>query len=135
VFRFDGLYYHGGVGQSDLAFSARGNDLWVTFRQAPHLRIWNLDGPGDVPWHTADLGGPAFELAFSLDEKLVAVALYDEIVLLLAETRTEIARWKAPDGSERQKSAVSGLSFSPDGRRLTSTDVAGGIWVWPVPYP
>jgi uncharacterized protein (TIGR02996 family) len=134
LFRFDGLYYHGGEGQSDLALPGSGKDLWVTFRQEPGLRIWNLDRPGDPP-HTADLGGPAFELAFSPDEKLVAVALYDEIVLLLAETRTEIGRWRAPHGTERWRSSVCGLSFSPDGRLLTSTDVAGGIWVWPVPYP
>jgi WD40 repeat protein len=133
LFRLDGLYYHGGEGQSDLALPGDGHMLWVAFRREPYLRVWDLRTPGPEPVRTLDTGGPAFGLAFSHDEKLVAVALYREIVLVRAATCEVVARWRAPNGAERAHGAVHGLSFSPDGRFLASTDVAGGIWVWPVP--
>ena len=133
IFRLDGLYYHGGEGQSDLALPGDGDSLWVAFRKEPYLRVWDLRTPGQGPVRTLDPGGPAFELAFSQDEKLVAVALYREIVLVRAATCEVVARWQAPNGTERHQDAVHGLSFSPDDRLLASTDAAGGVWVWPVP--
>jgi WD40 repeat protein len=133
LFRFDGLYYHGGEGQSDLALPGDGGTLWVAFRKEPYIRVWDLRTPGQGPVRTLDPGGPAFGLAFSHDEELVAVALYREIVLVRAATCEVVSRWQAPNGTERLQDAVHGLSFSPDGRLLASTDVAGGVWVWPVP--
>jgi WD40 repeat protein len=135
LFRFDGLYYHGGEGRSDLALPGDGDRLWVTFRREPYLRVWDLRAPGRGPVRALDTGGPAFGLAFSHDEQLVAVALYREIVLVRAATCEVVARWQAPNGGERLHDAVHGLSFSPDGRFLASTDVTGGVWVWPVPVP
>jgi WD40 repeat protein len=132
IFRFDGLYYHGGEGQSALALPGGGERLWATFRKEPYLRVWNLDAPDGLP-RCVELGGPAFGLAFSKGEAMVAVALYREIVLVDAGTFSVVARWAAPNGTARHKDAVCGLSFSPDGRLLASTDVAGGIWVWPIP--
>lgn len=132
IYRFDGLYYHGGEGQSDLALPGAGDRLWATFCKEPYLRAWDLREPGRPP-RCLDLGGPAFELAFSRDEALVAVGLYREIVLVDAGKFAVVTRWAAPNGTDRHQAAVHGLSFSPDGRLLASTDVAGGIWVWPVP--
>jgi hypothetical protein len=59
--------------------------------------------------------------------------VYREIVLVDTEAFAVVARWPAPNGTERHQDAVGGLSFSPDGRLLASTDVDGGVWVWPVP--
>jgi WD40 repeat protein len=132
MFRFDGLYYHGGAGQSDLVLPGSGEVVWVTFRSEPHLRAWRLVDPEPQSMAAINLGGPAFHLAFSPDEHLVAVALYREIVLVRPETCEVVARWVAPNGSERLQGSVCGLSFSPDGRLLGSCDVAGGLWVWPV---
>jgi WD40 repeat protein len=132
LFRFDGLYYHGGEGQSDLALPGSGDTLWATFRKHPYLRVWDLTGAANQP-RCVELGEPAFELTFSRDETTVAVSLYREIVLVSVGTCEVIARWQAPCGTERLRSPVCGLSFSPDGRLLASLDVAGGVWVWPVP--
>jgi WD40 repeat protein len=132
LFRFDGLYYHGGAGQSDLALPGSGEVLWVTFRSEPHLRAWRLVGCESQSMVSMDLGSPAFRLAFSPDEGLIAVALYREIVLIRAAEGKVVARWAAPNGSERHQDSVCGLSFSPDGRALASCDVTGGLWVWPV---
>jgi WD40 repeat protein len=132
VFRFNGIYYHGGEGQSDLALPGKGERLWVAFRKEPCLRVWDLRATADGP-RCIDLGEPAFGLAFSQDETLVAVALYREIVLVDVEGFAVVARWRAPNGTERHRDAVSGLSFSPNGRLLASTDVGGGVWLWPVP--
>jgi WD40 repeat protein len=60
VFRFDGLYYHGGAGQSDLALPGSGEVVWVTFRSGPHLRAWRLVGAEPRSIAAMDLGGPAF---------------------------------------------------------------------------
>ncbi len=133
VFHHEGLYYHGGEGQSALALPGRGDRLWVTFRREPYLRVWNLGEGRTDPVKTANLSGPAFSLAFSPDEQWLAVGLYRSIVLLRADTCEVRATWPAPNGVERYQGAVGGLAFSPDGGRLLSTDVAGGIWVWPVP--
>jgi hypothetical protein len=123
-----------------LAFSDQGANLWVTFRKAPFLRMWRLadgrpspGGENPAPSAAVDLPGPAFALAFSPDEELAAIGLYGEIVLVHVPTRAVIARWKAPHGDEQFQGAVHGLSFSPDGGRLASTDITGGIWVWPLP--
>ena len=132
LFRFDGLYYHGGEGQSDLALPGNGERLWVAFRREPYLRAWDLRATTQGP-RCIDLGEPAFGLAFSRDETLVAVALYREIALVDAEAFAVVARWPAPNGTERHQDAVCGLSFSPDGQLLASTDVGGGVWVWQVP--
>jgi WD40 repeat protein len=132
IFRFDGLHHHGGEGQSDLVLPGNGEQVWVTFRKEPYLRAWNLSEPGGPP-RCVEVGGPAFGLAFSRDERLAAVALYREIVLVDAGAFAVVARWPAPNGTERHQDAVCGLSFSPDGRLLASTDVVGGIWLWPVP--
>lgn len=63
----------------------------------------------------------------------MALALRHELALLDARTQRILAQWAVPTGTERYQGAPGGLAFSPDGRRLVSTDVAGGIWVWPVP--
>jgi WD40 repeat protein len=133
LFHRDGLYYHGGEGQSDLALSGDGQTLCVAFRREPCLRVWDLRIPDPEPVRTLVPGGPAFGLALSPDEKLVAVALHQEIVLVRAATCEIVCRWQAPNGTERLQGWVHGLSFSPDGRLLASTDVAGGVWVWPMP--
>ena len=132
VLRFDGLHDHGGEGQSDLALTDGGERVWVTFRNGPSLRAWDLRQVGDSPI-CLDLGEPAFKVTFSRDEKLAAVALSREIVLLRAETVNVLARWTAPNGTDRHRSSVCGLSFSPDGCLLVSTDVGGGVWVWLLP--
>jgi WD40 repeat protein len=132
LFCFNGLYYHGGAGQSDLALPGSGEVVWVAFRSNPPLRAWRLVGEEPQSIAAMDLGGPAFQLAFSPDERLLAVALHREIVLVRPEVRDVVARWAAPNGSERYQGAVAGLSFSPDGRLLASCDVTGGLWVWRV---
>jgi WD40 repeat protein len=135
LFRLDALDYYGGECPSDLAFPEHGTELWVTLMREPHLRVWDLNKPGPGPLHGVDLGSPAFQLRFSPDERLVAVGLYSEIVILLVATRTVLARWSVPNGTEQVRGPVGGLSFSPDGRLLTSTDMTGGIWVWPILTP
>lgn len=132
LLRFDGLYYHGGEGQSDLALTNGGERVWVTFRNGPSLRVWNLGSAASESPVCLDLAEPAFEVTFNRKEDLAAVALYREIVLVRAETMETLTRWSAPNGTDRHQSPVCGLSFSPDGRLLVSTDVSGGIWVWPV---
>ena len=129
---YPGLYYHGGEGQSDLEFSPDCERLWVTYRKGPHLRVWRMNDPEDEPFETIDLSEPAFQIAVSPDGKLLAIALYRHIVLLQASDYRRLACWSAPNGDDKMQSSVSGLSFSPDGRILTSTDVLGGVWLWPM---
>jgi uncharacterized protein (TIGR02996 family) len=133
LFRFDGLHYHGGDLQSDLAFFNDGDSVWVTlWGRDPYLRIWSLAGPVADPLPAAQLSTGAHEITFSRDEQLAALALHHELVLLDTHTQDIIAQWAVPRGTERYQGPPSGLAFSPDARRLVSADVAGGIWVWPV---
>jgi uncharacterized protein (TIGR02996 family) len=136
LLRFDGIYYHGGEGQSDLLFTRDGEHVWVAFRSEPPLRVWDLTET-QAPLRRRgerwfDFASQAFEIAFSPRQTRVAVALYYEVLLLRADTGQVIARWEVPNGLERHQGAVDGLAFSPDGRQLATTDVTGGIWVWPV---
>jgi uncharacterized protein (TIGR02996 family) len=132
--RFDGIYYHGGELQSDLAFFNNGESVWVTlWGREPYLRIWSLAGTTAEPLPAAQISTGVHQLAVSHDERLAALALHHELVLLDTHTQDVLARWAVPRGTERLQGPPGGLALSPDGRRLVSTDVAGGIWVWPVP--
>src|SRR5262249_51774652 len=82
---FDGYYYHGGEGQSDIALQGSGDMVWVTFRSKPHLRAWKLGEKEPQLIAELDLGTPAFHLLFSPNEEVLAIALYREIVLLRRE--------------------------------------------------
>jgi WD40 repeat protein len=128
IFRFEGLHDHGGAGQSDLAFARSGRELWMSLRRAPELRAWSLDT--GQPLFELVLSGPAFALAFSADERTLAVALHGELVLIDVARRAVIDQWAAPNGSASYRGAVCALSWSPDGQRLASGDVTGGVWVW-----
>jgi WD40 repeat protein len=132
LFRFDGIHNHGGEGQSHLVFADGGDEVWMTCRGGAGLRGWKLGGAAPRPIAEVDVGEPAFELAFSPDRRLIAVALHAGVVLLRAGTLEILARWRAPNGGERIYDAVRGLSWSRDGRRLVTCDVSGGIWVWPI---
>lgn len=133
-FSFDGLYYHGGELQSDLAFRNNGGSVWVTlWGREPYLRIWSLAGPTPERLPAVQLSAGAYRMILSPDEQLAALALYHELVLIKTHTQSIIAQWAVPCGTERYQGPPSGLAFSPDSRRLISADVAGGIWVWLVP--
>jgi hypothetical protein len=97
------------------------------------LRVWSLAGTAPERLPAAQLSTGAHAITFSRDERLAALALHHEVVLLDTHTQGILAQWAVPCGTERYQGAVVGLVFSPDGRRLISADVAGGIWVWPVP--
>jgi uncharacterized protein (TIGR02996 family) len=132
--RFDGLYYHGGDLQSDLAFFNNGVSVWVTFwGRNTYLRIWLLAGPAPELLPAAQLSAGVYKMTVSRDEKLAALAFYREIVLIDTHTQGILAQWAVPCGTERHQGPPSDLAFSPDGRRLISADRTGGIWVWTVP--
>jgi WD40 repeat protein len=133
-FSVAGLYYHGGELQSDLAFCNNGESVWVTFwGREPYLRIWSLAGLSPERLPAALLSSGAHEIALSPDERLAALALYHEIVLIDTQTQAIVAQWPVPCGPERYQGPPRGLAFFPDRQRLISADIAGGIWVWPVP--
>src|SRR5262249_17296200 len=108
--------------------------VWVTlWGREPYLRVWSLAGPAPERLPAAQLSAGAHEITFSREERLAALALRQELVVLDTHTQGVLAQWAVPCGTERYQGAAVGLAFSPDGRRLISADVAGGIWVWPVP--
>src|SRR5262249_12780425 len=64
-FRFDGIYYHGGELQSDLAFRTNSESVWVTFwGRDPYLRIWSLAGSAPERLPAAQLSSGAHEITF-----------------------------------------------------------------------
>jgi WD40 repeat protein len=156
VFHLDGLYYHGGKGQEDLAFA--GSKLWISFRSAPHLCVWDLKTKqpevlhADLFWddiyakqykqqyiarplHTLAFGQQASHLAFSPDETLVAVGLRDTLLLIDSTSCEIVHQWRVPtvDNEKYPSSPVGRLTFSPDGRLLSSLAARGRIWFWLVP--
>jgi hypothetical protein len=157
IFHLDGLHTHGGKGQEDLALPDDGQQLWVAFRAAPQLCVWELKNSQEFalhteifwddiyskhysqqhipkPLHTFELGQQGSHLAFSPDEALVAVGLLDELLLIDRKSYQVVHRWKVPLGDEPyRRSPVGRLCFSRDGRLLSSMTGWGGIWVWSVP--
>jgi WD40 repeat protein len=156
VFHLEGYYYHGGKGQEDLAFS--GSKLWVSFRSPPHMCVWDLKNNqqrvlhaevfgNDIyckhykqqyiakPLHKLEFGQQANHLAFSPDEKLVAVGLRDALLLIDSVSGKIVHRWRVPplDNEKYPSSPISRLCFSTDGRLLSSMAGQGCIWVWSVP--
>lgn len=105
-------------------FSSDGSRLAVSTLSG-EVRIWDLDGEGevlilvppyDVPW--------AFNLGFSPDDTMLAVA-YDEPVALVWNTETgEVLREVEHGGS------VSDVDFSEDGTRLVTGGREGLVKVW-----
>jgi uncharacterized protein (TIGR02996 family) len=134
LFRFDGVYYHGGDLQSDMAIVGDGPSVWVTlWGREPFLRIWSLARPAPVQLPAITLSEGAFMVAFSRDERLAALALRHEVLLVDPHHQIILARWAVPCGTQRLLGPPGAFAFSPDSRRLISADIAGGIWVWPLP--
>ncbi len=140
---FPGYYTHGGASQSDITFRQNGQQVWVTFRGGPHLRVWNLETTPPQLLLETDLGGPAYHLAFSRDEQLVAVSLWREVVVLHSESFEILDRWEIPP-QLHPGNGVGMICFSPDHRLLGTVQEdlyedrdkllwhRGGISLWPV---
>ncbi len=92
-------------------------------------RLWDISDPA-VPC-VGKLEDPAavLELAFSPDEKLLA---------LTGRNRNEVVLWKVPDGTRVSSFQVTGpwvssLVFSLDGKTLVGASPSGQIKFWRVP--
>ena len=144
VLHFPGLYDHGGAGQAAITFTRDGWQVWVTYRGGPHLRTWDLSADPPRLLLETSLGGPAFRMALSPDECVLAVSLYREIVLIDTATYAILARWPVPENL-RPTGPLNKVVFSPDGWLLATVCESrfreddgtlrpiGGIALWPVP--
>jgi WD40 repeat protein len=110
------------AGSGPLALSSRARLVaWVPDERNSVL-VHNLSTSVQV-----DVLAPATALAFSPDERILALGTDDGSVLLSTVTASDTPR-TAPEHT----SPVDVLAFSPDGRLLASGDRAGVIHVWTV---
>jgi WD40 repeat protein len=75
-----------------------------------------------------DPGLPVGALAWSPDSSLLAVGTdAGDLIFFDAATSTELVRLPAHNGR------LTGLAFSPDGSRLGTTGIDGGVIIWGIP--
>jgi WD40 repeat protein len=103
---------------SGAAFSSDGKSLATESEIDGTVRIWNLSD-GQLA-KTVSLAKPA-RMCFSPDGERLAVAASAGITIFDARTAAQLGATKEP---------VEAFSFSPDGRKLLASDVAGTSRVW-----
>ncbi len=98
----------------------------VTSSQDTTAKIWN-SGNGQLI-ATLEYGKPVQDAAFSFDGKYVAtVGDFGFPVIWDAETGAPLVIFR--DKVE----SWSGVSFTPDGKKMVATTFSGGVYIWTLP--
>lgn len=95
------------------------------------LRIWKLPNPQTPVSIKLDEDKKFNIAAFSADGALIAVATYDDIVILNSQTGQELQRIKV-FGADDEDDGITRINFSPDGKSIGALSDDGYPYLWSV---
>jgi WD40 repeat protein/tRNA A-37 threonylcarbamoyl transferase component Bud32 len=113
------------AGVQSVAFSPDGRQV-VTCGDDATVKVWDVEASEVLPVDSVRLGW-GYRAAYSPDGHRLALSFFGQVLLLDAATGRVAHEIRMPTTS----GGVTGLAFSPDGKRLvTSSEFAGPAIVW-----